>query len=219
MAKASSAVLEMMREDSQKPPPKDKLDRLRQGVAELRKLEKQREKLEEDLAVNGTMINEMKTKTLVDLFDQAKVDNIGISGEGNEPPYETVVGWYYKANIGTPADPKVENYNKSIQYIQKQDPDLLKTTFEVQFGLKDTKRRQEFEKLLTSKKFSYSSSFGVPWNTLTAWLKNQIEVKKKSPRLDLLGATVERRVQVVRQKETKAEKAQKGLKTTTKGKK
>jgi hypothetical protein len=102
MAKASSEVLEMMRDDAKRPPPPDKLDKLRKGVADLRSMELERKDLEEKLARNGENIHRMKTVELVALFDQAKVDNVGIPAEGNLPPYTMEVGWHYKAKKSPP---------------------------------------------------------------------------------------------------------------------
>jgi hypothetical protein len=206
MAKTSSAVAELMREDAAKPPPKDRLDQLRAKVAELRTLERDRADLTERLKENGTKIYEMKTKTLVDLFDLAKIDNVGIPEEGNLPAYNMEIDWIIKANIGTPDEPKVDDFEKSIAYIRKLEPDLIKTTFKVEFGLRENDKRQKFEALLKKNKISYSSSFGVPWNSLTAWVKGQFEAKKPL-NLKLLGATIERAAQLIKPKATRAKKA------------
>lgn len=219
MSKDTSSVLALMREDAAKPPSEDKLDELRNAVRELRVLEAQRDSIAQDLADKGKKIFEMKTKTLVDLFDEAKVDNVGIPAEGNFPAYNIEVGTHYKANIGTPSEPKVDDYMKAIDYIKKHEPDMIKTTYKVEFGLGEEKKRKAFESLLKKNKIEYSSSFGVPWNTLTSWVKEQIEVLKKSPPLKLLGATVERSAQLIKPKATNAKKAAAEAKSTPKGKK
>lgn len=216
MPKGNADVLAMMREDAKKPPSEDLLVQLRKEVARLRDLELERGQLEEQVSKKGQDIWEIKTKTLVDLFDRAKVDNVGIPEDGNKPAYNMEIGWIYKANLGTPAEPKVPDYDKAIAYIRKNEPDMLKTTYEVQFGLGEEEKRLEFEKILKQKKFAYSSSFGVPWNTLTAWVKEQIEVHKKSPPLKLLGATVERTAKLIKPKATRAKKAAAEVKATPK---
>jgi hypothetical protein len=213
MSKDTSSVLALMREDAAKPPPEDKLDKLRSKVAELRVLDAERAGIEERLAENGKKIFEMKTKTLVDLFDEAKVDNIGIPAEGNYPAYNVEVGTIIKANIGTPAEPKVDDFMKSIDYIKKHEPDMVKTTYTVSFGLGEEKKRKSFESLLKKNKIEFSSSFGVPWNTLTSWVKGQLGAKK-SPPLKLLGATVERTAQLIKPKATSAKKAAADAKST-----
>lgn len=213
MSRETSTVLALMREDAAKPPPADKLDKLREKVSELRRLEFERASIEERLKENGKLVFEMKTKTLVDLFDLAKVDNIGIPAEGNYPAYNVEVGTIVKANIGTPAEPKVDDYMKAIDYIKKHEPDMVKTTYKIEFGLGEEKKRKAFESLLKKSKVEFSSSFGVPWNTLTSWVKGQLEAKK-SPPLKLLGATVERTAQLIKPKATSAKKAAADAKST-----
>jgi hypothetical protein len=193
----SNAVAAMMAEDAAKPPPKDRLEKLRDAVRELREVEFQRKSLEERQAELGTRMYELKTKTIVELFDLAKVTSIGVPAEGNLPAYELEVGWDYKANLSNVPE---EELPKSIAWIRKTDPDLLKTTFTIDFGLKEGKKMKAFEAMLKKQKISYSTKFGVPWNTLTAWLKQQIEVKRASPPLKLLGATVERTAKLVKEK-------------------
>lgn len=211
-----NAVLALMREDAAKPPPTDRLERLRKEIAHLRGLELEVASLDEQKAKKNMEIYEIKSRKLVDMFDAAKVDNVGIPEEGNLPAYNMEVGWIYKANIGTPDDPKVDDYGKAIAYIRKHEPDMLKTTYVVEFGLHEDKKRKAFEALLKKNKFDYSSSFGVPWNTLTAWVKEQIEVHKKSPPLKLLGATVERVAKLIKPKADRAKKAAKDAKSTPK---
>jgi transposase-like protein len=216
MNKPSSEALALMRAASAKPAAPDKLDRLREKLKELRDIEMQRASLDERNAQLGQRVFEIKTKELVDLFDAAKVDNVGIPEEGNLPAYNMEIGWIYKANIGTPDDPKVDDYGAAITYIRKTEPDMIKTTYTVAFGLREDKRRKAFEALLKKNKFEYSSSFGVPWNTLTAWVKEQIEVHKKSPPLKLLGATVERTAKLIKPKAERAKKAAADAKSTPK---
>lgn len=216
MTKADGAVLALMREDAAKPPTEDKLDKIRAKISKLRDLEVEVEQLEEKRKEKNKEIYEIKANDLVALFDQAKVDNVGIPESGNLPAYNMEVGWIYKANIGTPDDPKVDDYGKAIAYIKKHEPDMLKTSYVIEFGLGEDEKRKKFEKLLEKNKIQYSSSFGVPWNTLTAWVKEQIEVHKKSPPLKLLGATVERVAKLIKPKADRAKKAAKDAKSTPK---
>jgi hypothetical protein len=204
---ARDEVAALMAEDAAAPAPQDKLDKLRAAVRELRDIEKRRVDLTAIQTELGLKVREIKTKTIVDLFDDAKIENITIPAEGNNEPFTLGVGWEYKANIGSANEPKVDDYGKSIEYIRKQDPDLLKTTFTIDFGLSEGKKMKAFEAMLKKQKIPYSTNFGVPWNTLTSWLKEQIEVKRKSPNLKLLGATVERIAKIVKPKASKAERA------------
>lgn len=212
---AKDSVLALMREDAAKPPSEDKLDLIRKKIKELRDLDMEVAQLEEKKVEKNKRIYEIKANELVALFDQAKVDNIGIPEEGNLPAYNMEVGWHIKAHIGSAAEPKVDDYMKSIEYIKKHEPNIIKTTYTISFGLGEEKKRKEFEELLIKKKIAYSSNFGVPWNSLTAWLKNQLEAKK-SPNLKLIGGTVERIAQMTKAVATRAKKAANEAKSTPK---
>lgn len=221
MAKAKDSVAALMAEDAAKPAPADKVEKVRKAIARVREIELERTSLSERSAALGKEIFEIKTKTLVELFDGAKLEKLGIPAEGNEPAFEMKVAWFYKANIGTVDKPNTEagvtDWHKSMAYVRKLEPDLIKTTYEIQFGLDEDKKRKVFETFLKKNKLEYSENFGVPWTTLTAWLKEQIVERKKKftgAQLKMLGATVERVAEVVRQRKTRTEP-----KTASKGKK
>ena len=194
-------VAELMLAEERRPPSPDRLTKLQNAVRELRDAELQRKALEERQAELGTRVRELKTRTIVDLFDEAKVDTIGVPAEGNLPRYDMEVGWHYHANLSNS-----EDIDAAIKWLREHEPDMLKTTFEVSFGLRDGKKMLEFEKYLKKMKYDYSSSFGVPWNTLTAWVKGQYESRKTVP-LKLLGAVVERTAKLVKPRASKVDKA------------
>jgi hypothetical protein len=210
MAKAKDSVVALMEEDALRPPPPDKVEAVRQKMARVREIELERASLAEKNAALGTELFTIKNKELVELFDAAKIDKLGIPADGNMPAYEMVVGWHYKANLALS-----EDLPKAIAWIKKTDPDLLKTTYEVHFGLREDTKRKAFEAFLKKSKIEYTEEFGVPWNTLTAWLKQRLNEKKPKPTpLKLLGATVERVADVVKQRKSRTEPKT----TATKGK-
>lgn len=194
-------VATLMVAEAKRPPAPDRLEKLQAAVRELRNVEMERKSLEERQAELGKRVHELKTKTIIDLFDQARVDTIGVPEEGNLPRYDMEVGWHYHANLSNSTDEA-----EALKWLRAKDPDLLKTTFTISFGLGEGKKMAEFEKLLKKQKIGYSTSFGVPWNTLTAWVKGQYESKKTVP-LKLLGATVERTAKLVKPRSSRTNKA------------
>lgn len=212
MAKAKDSVLALMEEDALKPPPADKVEAVRLKMARVREIELERADLAEKSAKLGTELFEIKTKELVELFDSAKIEKLGIPADGNMPAYEMIVAWHYKANLK-----ESDDYPKAIAWIKKTDPDLLKTTYEVHFGMNEDKKRKAFDAFLKKNKIEHTEEFGVPWNTLTAWLKERLRAPKPKPTpLKLLGATVERVADVVKQRKSRTEPKTKT--TATKGK-
>lgn len=197
MSEATRALLNEMQEDAK--PKGDKLDQLKQGVAKLRDLEFESSTLSERLKTIGQDIQHMKNTTLVDLFDAAGVNKVGIEASGNLPSYECEVGDYYHANIPE------EKQEPAYEHLRKiGQADLIKTTYTIAFGLREAKAAERFQRSLDKAGIQYSVKRGVPWNTLTAWFK--VEHKRKplpAKAMDLLGATVGRVVKVVKQKEKK----------------
>ena len=180
-------------DDSQRPTG-DKLDRAKAMVRECRDLELEIADLQETIKLKSQRVESMKNRELVDLFDEVGVTNIGLEAEGNVPPYEIEIQPYYHANIKVEDNPDAP---KAFAYLRKVgEADMIKTTYTVSFGMGESKKQKAFETMLRKAAVAYDSKFGVPWNTLTAWLKRQVEVEKKTPPLQLLGATVGRRANV-----------------------
>lgn len=190
---ATRALMDEMRADAK--PAGDKLDQLKAGVAKLRDMEFEQTTLTERLKVVGGDIRTMKEKTLVDLFDAAGTNIVGIEAEGNMPPYTCQMGDYYHANI--PEDKQGEAY----EYLRKiKQEDLIKTTFTIAFGLREAKQADRFRRSLEKAGIEFSEKSGVPWNTLTSWFKAQHKKKPLTVKaMGLLGATVGRVVKVLKQ--------------------
>lgn len=176
-----------MAADAAAPPSDDKLVKIREKISELRDLEFENASLSERMKENSSKIKEIKDKTLVDMFDEVKITNLGIEADGNLPPYDIEIRPYYHANIPE------ENEEKAFEWLTKnKHGDMIRGTYTVSFGRGEEAKRKKFEAFLDKSGFDYSYKFGVPWNTLTAFVKEQIEVYKREPPLKLLGATVGR---------------------------
>jgi hypothetical protein len=197
MKSDDNSIVSMMREDAARPPSEDRLVKIRTKIAELRDLEVQSASTQERLTELNTKINNMKFRELVDVFDEAGVTKLAIGAEGNLPPYEIEIKPFYKANINSLPP---EEQPKAFAWLQKHKAgDLIKSTYTVSFGMGDDKRRKAFVALLKKGKFQYDFEFGVQWNTLTAFVKEQVKAKKDIP-LKTLGATVGRMASLVKPK-------------------
>jgi hypothetical protein len=194
---ATRAMLDEMREDAK--PTGDKLDQLKQGVAKLRNMEFEKAALEERISVLSQDIITMKERTLVDLFDEAGTTIVGVEAEGNMPPYTCQVEDRYHANIPP------EKAEEAYAYLRsKKSKDLIKSTFTIQFGLRESKQSERFMRSLDKEGIEYSLKQAVPWNTLTAWFKAEHKKKPLTVKaMGLLGATVGRVVKVVKSKPEK----------------
>lgn len=194
---ATRALLDEMRKDAA--PASDKLERARDMLRELRDRQMRASQLEEQLTSERQAIREMTDKTMPDFYDEVGVPKLALAAEGNLPAFEIEVIDRYHANI--PDETKTEAFN----YLRKTgNEDLIKTSFTVEFGLRETKQADRFRRSLQKADIQYSEKHGVPWNTLTAWFRTEHKRKPITPKvMGLLGATVGRVVKVVKQKEAK----------------
>lgn len=197
VSEATRALLAEMQQDAT--PSEDKLTKVRAEISKLRSLEFEANSLSERQSEIANDVRQIKEKTLIDLFDDAGVNKLGIDADGNLPPYEVELGEYYKANIPE------ENKSEAFAHLRKiGHEDLIKTTFTIEFGLRDAKAADRFRRSLEKADVIFAEKNGVPWNSLTAWFK--LEHKKKPLPIKvmaLLGATVGRVAKVVKQKEKK----------------
>ena len=193
----ASALVDEMRADAK--PSEDKLDQARIVLAQLRDLELEQVELEERLKTIAETVKLTKEKTIVDMFDEAGINRLGLPADGNLPPYEIEIADFYKANI--PAETKDEAFD----YLRKVgSEDLIKSTFTIEFGLREAKQTERFQRSLDKAGIDYSLKQGVPWNTLTAWFKTEHKKKPLTVKaMALLGAVTGRVAKVVKQKEGK----------------
>lgn len=172
----------------------DKLDMVRSKVRETRDALLTQKAAQERVAEISKTLNDLYHKQLPDLFMEAGIDSLGLEAEGNLPAFDTKLKPFYKASI--PKDKEGEAFS----WLEKQGHgDMIKNMFSVQFGMGDNTKAKKLEAFLKKEKISYECGRGVPWNTLTAFVKEQIEDRKVKPSdlpLDLLGAYVGRIVTI-----------------------
>lgn len=168
----------------------DQLDVIRAKVRELRDLELEKQRLEERQMEISERRRALTEKEIVDVMDAASVAAIMLGAEGNMPQFEVAIGPYYHANIREDwPEPQRE---KAFAWIRRYHEGMLRSTVTVSLGKNSGKQQKALEMFLIKNKISFVNKFGVPWNTLTAFVKEQIEDHKRTPPLALLGATVGR---------------------------
>jgi len=179
-------------------PPPDKLDRLRQHVREVRDLEKAIEDAEAVQAERRQKLNTLVHETLPGLYRESQVTVVGLEPEGNLPAYEGKIKPYYKANIA--ADWPEDRRAAAFAWIEDPKggatPDIIKTIITVELGRGDRKTALKVRAGLDKAKIPYKEGLGVPWNTLTAFVKECIETRKIMPPLETLGAVAGQIVEV-----------------------
>lgn len=182
----------------------DSLQRAQQLVSELRDIDQQLA----DLAERKQKLDErsliIRTKNLVDLLSQIGVKKLTVEASGNSPAYTAELKPYYKANIA--ADWDDERRQRAFDWLEHNgDGDIIKRVITIELGRGSEKKAAAVRKALTKLKVDEftTEKMDVPWTTLTAWLREQIEKRGRVVPLDTLGASVGQVVKVEPAKEAK----------------
>lgn len=196
MAKAPSSqlVAAIARTKVQRASDSD-LDKLRERVRHCRDLEMQASDYEARLDTTKKELGGILRVELPDMFEQFGVTSIGIPAEGNNPAYTAEAKPYYNAKI------KEENAEEALGWLDEHGHgDLAKHVFTIELGRNSEREVDKLCRALDKLGIDYVHKRTVPWNTLTAFVKEQIEKHNATLPLDLLGATVGK---VVKLKEKK----------------
>lgn len=179
--------------------PEDRLEAIRVVLRRARDADREVSDLEARLKAVKAEVLDLKQKTLPDIYDAAGIDNLGLPAEGNLPAYDCALKPYYHANIG--AEWPTEQRQAAFAYLEGHEAgDLIKSLYIVAVPRGKLALAKKVAAALAKLKVEFTTKQDVPWNTLTAWLKEQVEKRNHTPDLDVLGATVGR---VVNLKERK----------------
>jgi uncharacterized protein YbcI len=131
-----------------------------------------------------------------DMMSELQIDRLGLE----MAEVDLVSKPYYKAGIA--ADWEEQRREEAFRYLEEIDAaDLIRVVVTVSFGKDEFEKARELEAIIRqwSNEYEPTLSKSVPWNTLTAFVKEQLG---KGAVLDLekLGATVGRIAQIVKRK-------------------
>ncbi len=190
-------LADTIRNNPPPPPSEDKLMVLRALVSETRDLEQHKADLEEQLkAVNEQLTgNEgMYFNKLPALMTEIGLTVITLEADGNNPAVEAKAGPFYAANIA--AGWPEEKRKTAFDWLDSNGHgDLIKTEVTVAFPRDERKAALKFAKV-ANQYGAASMKEAVPWNTLTSWLREQVEEYGNMPPLDIIGGTVSRSVKL-----------------------
>ena len=167
----------------------DKLDALRDMARQLRDKEAEISSLDERIKDAKAEAADIRTKKLVDLMAEVGVDRVGLPAEGNYPACDAELKPYYHAVIS--ADWEPERRQAAFAWLDSAGHgDLIKTAITILIPRDDRAMAKSIELYLEQCGVSYTAQLDVPWNTLTAFVREQIENYHRTPPLETLGATV-----------------------------
>jgi hypothetical protein len=163
----------------------DRMDRLRSAAARLRETIKEVKDAEECLEEAKKRLNELRERTLPDLFAEAGTDSIGLLANGNMPACDIKLKTRYHAVI-----PK-ENPQPAFEWLEGHGyGDLIKSVFTVRFDRQAHAAAYSFRLLLDREGISFEEKREVHHMTLTAFIKEQTEQHGTIIPLDTLGAYI-----------------------------
>lgn len=197
MAKdASAALLDEMERDGAAPPPADKIERIKAAVRRLRDLTARKEDATAMIREISREVDQIERTELVNLFDEAGIDHVSLPPEGNYPGYQAKAQPYYYANIKVDW-PEAQREAAFRWLVDRQCGDLIKTVVVVELGLGEAAKTKQVIEALRKIGVAHDVRKSVPWNTLTAFVKEQSDKLDEADRATL-GATVGRIVRVTR---------------------
>jgi hypothetical protein len=186
---------------------------VREAVTRDRDLQLQIKSLTEQLSRCGTELTALEREELPDLFTEAHMTSFSLEASGNLPAFTAKLSPYFKAVIA--ADWAPERRAEAFDWIAARDPksedgvgpaggnnpDIIKTVITIELGRGERDLAERVEAGLRKQKIPFSTKLDVPWNTLTAFVRELVEVRKVMPPLDKLGAQVGRIVRVKPEKD------------------
>lgn len=201
----NTALASAMSRDAKKPS-QDKLDKIRALVREARDLDKEIDGLEEMLKEKKAELLALTQKKLPDAFVENGVSRLDLAAEGNMPAYDAELRPYYHANIL--ADWPPDQREAGFGWLEsKKHGDLIKNvvTVEIPRGKGAAALSKKVTGALKKLRVPYGVEKAVPWNTLTALVRELTESGKPLGDKDreAIGATVGTVVKLKQRKEEK----------------
>jgi hypothetical protein len=175
--------------------PKDKLDKIRAQCKVMRILTMEIRDAEHALAEKKKQLSTLQTKTLPELFAENNIPSITIGAEGNLPAMTLESKPFYKAVLPENSDP-------GLRWLEKHGHgDLIKRVFKINLPMDSKKQADQVRKLVQRLDLAYEEKEDVPWASLTAFVKEMIEKRKKAVPLEILGAMIGRIVKIKQERE------------------
>ncbi len=170
------------------PVPEDKLERLTKKAVELRDALIGKETLAQAVIDNNKTIERIKFNELPELMDACKIESWTLAAEGNYPSYKLDRKPFYYANIKQETPEEQAAAAEAFAWLDEHHPGIVRNVYMISYGKGEEKAAAKLEALLTKNKIVFGLKRSVPWNTLTAFLKEQVERFQTIPPLNLLGA-------------------------------
>jgi|SRR6516164_3724514 hypothetical protein len=163
------------------------MEEVRCQLAQLRDLKLEISQKEDELKQLRGDAYAMEHSSLVDTFNELGITTLSIDADGNLPAVTAKLKPYFKANIEAAWD--ADRRKAAFDYLHGIGAgDLIKTIFTVALPRNSAAATKKVRAALDKLGIDYGEEQNVPWNTLTAWLKESYE-QGDEPELDVIGGT------------------------------
>jgi hypothetical protein len=184
------------------PADQDQLQNLRARVARVRELRLEVIDLEQRLKTANAEITQLTRTELPDAFGEAGINHLGLDASDNLPAYEAKLKPFYKAVISAEWEP--DRQTAAFEMLEERGAaDLVRTTLTVELGRGERELAKAVKTAMVAAGVMPQEKLAVSWKTLTAWLRESIEMRGEefsAGDLEKIGAQVGR---VVEMKEVK----------------
>lgn len=143
---------------------------------------------------------DLKTRDMPDLMAEIGQDRVGIPGDPSnpdDPGYDVVLTTRTHANIGS--DWEEERRDAAFEHLDELGAgDIVRNSVTVSFGKGQAEQREEWLEKVRGLNLSFDppelvETRTVPWNTLTAWIREQLQRGRTEDQVQIdlpkLGAT------------------------------
>lgn len=169
-------------------PSEDSLVALRARVAEARDLQLEIEDVESRLTDLRARLGAITRKDLPEAFQEIGIQLIGLDARGNLPPYLAKLTPYYRACISSEWPPEKQAAGFAALEGEPGGDELIKCAITVLTGRGELEVARRVKVALDALGVEYAESMSVHHMSLTAWLRNLVEKKKRFPPVDVLEA-------------------------------
>lgn len=176
--------------NSPAPLDRDKANAISELARELRDRQQELASTEERIEQLKREVNALSMTRLPDLFEQYQINKFGLNAQGNSPACDLVLQPYYKAVMPKDSD-------EGLEWLEAEGHgDMVKRVITVTLPRDSQEEANGLTAFLENAGIPYEAKETVPWTTLTAFVKEQIEKYHRVLPLEKLGAIVGRVVKL-----------------------
>jgi hypothetical protein len=169
-------------------PDHGELAKIKANLSVARDLELRIKDTEQKLKDAKADLEHLVHKVIPEQFNAAGIKNLTLEANGNQPAMSAQLRPYFKAVIPVKWD-DIKRQEALVELDKYGAGDLARKTVSVAFPRSESDEADEFARNIGKMGYSYVMQFDIPWQTLTAWLRETVNAGEM-PNLDKIGGQV-----------------------------